>query len=215
MVFYYDENVSKVIAKTEYSKDYKTIKIELFELKKVLGVEDSQLTYNILGLVFDYVVQMYGGFVFHSSSVCYNGAGVAFSAKSGTGKSTHTALWLNNFEGSFILNDDTPLIYKAADGEFYISGTPWAGTTGINRNVSVPIKALVSLERGIDNSIVPITPAQSMSFLFEGIKAPLNGLMLSNILETFNSLFAKVRIYKLKCNMHPSAAILSQKTIYS
>jgi len=140
---------------------------------------------------------------------------VAFSAKSGTGKSTHTSLWLSCFDGSFILNDDTPIIYKSNDGIFYISGTPWAGTTGINRNVSVPLRALVSLGRGIDNSMELIPPAESMNFLFEGIKAPLTGVMLSNVIDTFNSLLMNVPVYKLRCNMEPSAAILSQKTIYS
>ncbi|MBR3934255.1 MAG: hypothetical protein IKJ68_10170 [Clostridia bacterium] len=215
VVFYYDQNVSKVIAKTEYSNDYKNVKIDIFELKKVLGVEDSQLTYNILGRIFGYVVQMHGGFVFHASSVCYSDAGVAFSAKSGTGKSTHTALWLQNFDGCFILNDDAPLIYKSKDESFNISGTPWAGTTGINHNVSVPLKAIVSLERGANNSIESIAPGESINFLFEGVKSPLTGLMLSNILETFNSLFANVPIYKLKCNMDPSAAHTACKTIFA
>lgn len=214
VLFYYDENVSKVIAKIEYSKDYTNVNISIFELKKVMGVEDSQLTYNILGLAFNYVVNMHGCFVFHSSSLCYNGCGVAFSAKSGTGKSTHTNLWLKNFEDCFILNDDTPLISKGKDGSYYISGTPWAGTTGINRNVNVPLKALVLLERGSNNRIEQISPAHALNFLFDGIRSPLNGLMLSNILDTFNLILSEVPVYHLKCNMESEAALISQKTIY-
>jgi len=214
VLFYYDANISKVIAKIEFSADYKEASVSLYELQKNHGVEDSQLAYNVLGTVFSYVIQMHGGFVFHSSSVCYNNRGVAFSAKSGTGKSTHTNLWLQQFNECFVLNDDTPVIHSGADGKFYISGTPWAGTTGINRNVTVPLKAIVFLERSAENSMEQISASDAMNSMFEGIRTPLTVKMLTYVIDSFNKMFAQVPVYKLKCNMDPSAAFLSQKTIF-
>ena len=214
VLFYYDANISRVIAKIEFSADYTKINAALYKLKKNYGVEDSQLTYNVLGTIFNYVVQLYGAFVFHSSSVCHNNGGVAFSAESGTGKSTHTKLWLQEFDGSFILNDDTPVIHRGFDGNFYISGTPWAGTTGINKNVTVPLKAVVFLERGKDNSMEQISASEALKLMFKGVRTPLTVKMLSALAETFNKLFVRVPVYKLKCNMDPAAAQLSCKTIF-
>ena len=212
--FYYDPNVLKTVGKIVFSKDYSNININLCDLNESLGIEDDMLMFNVVGTAISYSVQMHDGFVFHSSSVCYNGGGVAFSAKSGTGKSTHTSLWFDNFRGSYILNDDTPIISLGKDGIFYISGTPWAGTTGINKNATVPLKAIVFLERGKENEITPLTPVEAMKPFFEGIRTPLTDNMFSKVLDTLNKLFINVSVYKLKCNMDPEAAIVARDAIF-
>lgn len=212
--FYYDPGISKAVAEIVFSKDYKNVDVSLYELGDVYGVKDDMLMFNVINTVMSYTIQMHGGFVFHSSSVCYKDGGVAFSAKSGTGKSTHTSLWLNNFEGTYILNDDTPIISLGKDGIFYISGTPWAGTTGINQNATVPLKAIVFLERGLKNEIIPLSPIEAMNPFFEGIRTPLTDKMFSSVLDTINKLFLQVPVYKLKCNMDPEAAMLSCNTIF-
>lgn len=48
----------------------------------------------------------FNGFMLHSSCVCRGGNAYLFSARSGTGKSTHTHLWLSEFPDAYILNDD-------------------------------------------------------------------------------------------------------------
>lgn len=214
VLFYHDPAISKVIAKISFSKDCRQADITLYELKAQHGVEDNMLMFNVMSTLMSYASQMHSSFVFHSSSICHNGEGIAFSAKSGTGKSTHTKLWIDNFPGTFILNDDTPLITQGKDNEFYLSGTPWAGTTGINRNVTVPLKALVFLERDKENSITRISPPEAMPLFFSGIKTPLTDRMLSNCLDTLNKLFISVPIYKLRCNMNPEAAIVAHKAIF-
>ncbi len=214
IVFYFDPAISKTIAKIEFEKDYKKADICVYELKSCHGVEDKLLVFNLLNTAIHYAIQMNNGFVFHSSSICCNGVGVAFSAKSGTGKSTHTKLWLKNFEGSFILNDDTPIISLSKDGNFNISGTPWAGTSGINKNITVPLKAVVFLERDLNNSIMQLSVQEAIKRFFEGIKTPLTDAMLSNALGTLNKLLISVPVYLLKCNMEPEAAIVSYNGIF-
>ncbi len=214
VVFYYDTSISKAVAKIEFSKSYDKIDVYLYDLKKNYGAEDSMLMFNVLNAVICYLIQMKNGFVFHSSSICSGGEGVAFSAKSGTGKSTHTRLWLENIPGTFILNDDTPIIFLGSDNRFYISGTPWAGTTGINKNATVPLKAIVFLERGEENEIFPMSPQEAMQPFFEGIRTPITDEMFSNCLDTLNKLFVSVPIYKLKCNMNPEAAIVARDGIF-
>ena len=214
IVFYYDTAISKTVAKIEFSKSYDNINIYLYNLKKNHGAKDDMLMFNVVDTAICYIVQMKNGFVFHSSSICSNGEGIAFSAKSGTGKSTHTKLWLENIPETFILNDDTPIIFLGKDNKFYISGTPWAGTTGINKNATVPLKAIVFLERGEENEISPMLPMEAMQPFFEGIRTPITDRMFSNCLDNLNKLFLSVPIYKLKCNMNPEAAIVAHNGIF-
>ena len=214
IVFYYDAAISKTVAKIEFSKFYDNINIYLYNLKKNHDAEDSMLMFNVVNSAVCYFVQMKNGFVFHSSSICSGGEGIAFSAKSGTGKSTHTRLWLENIPETFILNDDTPIIFLGSDNKFYISGTPWAGTTGINKNATVPLKAIVFLERGEENEISPMSPQEAMQPFFDGIRTPITDRMFSNCLDNLNKLFLSVPIYKLKCNMNPEAAIVARDGIF-
>lgn len=214
VVFYYDTSISKAVAKIEFLKSYRNIKVFLYDLKGIYGAEDSMLMFNVLNCAICYLIQMRDGFVFHSSSICADGAGVAFSAKSGTGKSTHTRLWLDNIPGTFILNDDTPIIFMGCDNKFYISGTPWAGTTGINKNATVPLKAIVFLERGEKNKVSSMSPQEAMQPFFEGIRTPITDEMFSNCLNTLNKLFLSVPLYRLECNMNPEAAIIAYNGIF-
>lgn len=213
-VFYYDLAISKTVAKIEFSKSYSEVNICLYDLMKNYGAEDAMLMFNVVNSAVCYCVQMKNGFVFHSSSICSNGEGIAFSAQSGTGKSTHTKLWLENIPETFILNDDTPIIFLGKDNKFYISGTPWAGTTGINKNATVPLKTIVFLERGEENEISPMLPMEAMQPFFEGIRTPITDRMFSNCLDNLNKLFLSVPIYKLKCNMNPGAAIVAHNGIF-
>ena len=64
----------------------------------------------------------------HSSCIVYRGKAVLFLGASGTGKSTHTRLWLENIEGSTLLNDDSPFV-RVEDGKVWAYGSPWSGKT--------------------------------------------------------------------------------------
>ena len=80
----------------------------------------------------------------HASVIAHEGRGYLFLAKSGTGKSTQSRMWLRCIEGAKLLNDDNPAI-RIADGRPLVFGTPWSGKTPCWRNLSVPVKALVRL----------------------------------------------------------------------
>ena len=81
----------------------------------------------------------------HSAVLEYENCGYAFLGRSGTGKSTHTGLWLKHINGSKIVNGDKPILeYK--NGEFIAYGTPWMGKEGLGYNTGVPLKGLCFLE---------------------------------------------------------------------
>lgn len=89
----------------------------------------------------------------HASVVKYQGCGYMFLGRSGTGKSTHSRLWLENIDGAELLNDDNPVI-RIADGQVRVFGSPWSGKTHCYVNESVPLQAVVRLSQAPCNKIV-------------------------------------------------------------
>ena len=87
-----------------------------------------------------------GVFLMHASVIEVNGYAYAFSAPSGTGKSTHTALWLKNIEGARVLNGDKPLMRVNDDGTVTAFGTPWNGKENWGENISAPLRGVCFLE---------------------------------------------------------------------
>lgn len=82
--------------------------------------------YMLTGSDFYTQLLKFRGILLHSSCVVVDGVAYAFSADSGTGKSTHTALWLKHFGNrAYMLNDDKPAIRLVGD-RVYACGTPGA-----------------------------------------------------------------------------------------
>ena len=94
-------------------------------------------------------------FLMHTAVLEYDGNCYAFLGKSGTGKSTHTGLWLKNLPSARILNGDKPILaYK--NGEFTVYGTPWMGKERLGYNGKGKLKALCFLEQAKQNQIAKI-----------------------------------------------------------
>ena len=113
----------------------------------------DEVAYLASGALFNRRITAFNGLMLHSSAIAMDGWAYLFSAHSGTGKSTHTGLWKQVFgDRVTYINDDKPIIRKI-DGKFYAYGTPWSGKTDLNQNVKYPLKAVVFLSRGEENTI--------------------------------------------------------------
>lgn len=89
----------------------------------------------------------------HASVVVRQGAGYLFLGHSGTGKSTHSRLWLRHIGGSCLLNDDNPVVRVEPDGGVKVYGSPWSGKTPCYINAGYPIGGIVRLEQAPHNRI--------------------------------------------------------------
>ena len=149
--------------------------------------------------------------VFHASVVALDGEAYAFAAHSGTGKSTHTALWLSVFgERAAIVNGDKP-IFRLIDGKWQVFGTPWRGKEGLGGNISAPLRSICFLERDKINSIAPIGDAEAVSRLFSQVLMPNDPEMAEKQLSLLDDLITGTPTYLLHCNMLPEAAIVAQR----
>ena len=152
---------------------------------------------------------VYDTILFHGSAVSIDGKGFLFTAKSGTGKSTHTALWREVFgDKAVMINDDKPLI-RITEQEVTVFGTPYNGSHRIGNNISVPLKGLCILERSSRNSICKITKKQAYPMLIQQTYRPDNLQMLRKTLTLIDRMAEKVSLYRLECNMNQEAAIIA------
>ena len=148
----------------------------------------------------------YNGILLHSSCVMYEGVCYLFSAPSGTGKSTHTQLWLKTFgEGAQILNDDKPAIRVEGD-EVVAYGTPWSGKTDLAKNVRVPIKAICFIERSAENWIHKESSANAIALILNQTVRPNLQENMDQVIETLDKIIRKVPVYKMGCNISEEAA---------
>ncbi len=148
----------------------------------------------------------YDTILFHGSCVAVDGVGYLFTAKSGTGKSTHTRLWRELLgEGAIMVNDDKPLLH-VTEGGVTVYGTPWDGKHRLSSNISVPLKAICILERAKENTIRPITVQEAYPMLLQQIYRPANVTAMNKTLTLIDKLAAAVSLWRLNCNMDIEAA---------
>lgn len=149
---------------------------------------------------------LYNTFLFHGSAIAVDDVGYLFTAKSGTGKSTHTKLWREYFgERAVMVNDDKPLLKVTEDG-VRIYGTPWDGKHKLSSNLSVPLKAVCILERDVNNHIDEINAGEVYQMLLQQSYRPLDKVAVVQTLKLLDALKLHVKFYKLGCNMDPEAA---------
>ena len=151
----------------------------------------------------------YDTFLFHGSSVAVDGQGYLFTAKSGTGKSTHTRLWRKLLgDRAVMVNDDKPLIRVGHDC-VTVFGTPYNGKHRLGNNIAVPLKAICLLERSAENHIRSIAPEEAYPMLLQQSYRPKDRTALAATLTLIDRLMGQVAFWKLGCNMDPSAAAIA------
>lgn len=125
----------------EYERQ-KSAKNDIAEGQPVMSWSDSYLEEFAVYRKSAEKLPEYDTFLFHCSAVAVDSVGYLFTAKSGTGKSTHTRLWLELLGSRAVMvNDDKPLICVSND-EITVFGTPYNGKHRLGSNIAVPLKAI-------------------------------------------------------------------------
>lgn len=151
----------------------------------------------------------YGVILFHGSAIEMDGRAYIFTAKSGTGKSTHTRLWRKVYGDRVkMINDDKPLI-GIEDGKITVYGTPWQGKHDLGDNRSVPLAAISVLERSEKNFIEAMPHGEAFTKLLVQIYRINDAEKMKKILALADKLVSGVGVYRLGCNMNDEAAVVA------
>lgn len=147
----------------------------------------------------------YRAFLLHAAVVAVDGAAYAFTAPSGTGKSTHTQLWLKHFgERAYMVNGDKPIL-RWIDGSLYAFGTPWNGKEGLGSKTHCLLRAVCFLERGETNQIRKAKKKDIVERLFHQMIMPEDKQRLTLFLRDVETMIAKIPFYVLQCNISDDA----------
>ena len=163
---------------------------------------------NAMMLLYTFCTSPYQTLMVHASVIRHDGLGYMFLGRSGTGKSTHSRLWLKHIQGSVLLNDDNPVI-RVIDGLAYVYGTPWSGKTPCYKNESVPLKAVVRLSQAPYNKIARFAPLQSFASLMPACSCMRwDSASVSALHKTVEKVITVVPGYGLECLPDEAAAVL-------
>ena len=153
--------------------------------------------------------------LFHSSVIGYQGKGYMFLGKSGTGKSTHSRLWLTHIEGTELMNDDNPVV-RLIDGEPWVFGSPWSGKTPCYKNIKAPIGAIVQLSQAPYNKISRLKGLKAYAALIPSISGKRWDKQLADGLhETETMLAERAKMFHLECLPDKAAAITCMEAVTS
>ncbi|MBR5924646.1 MAG: hypothetical protein IKZ60_04225 [Bacteroidales bacterium] len=170
---------------------------ELFILDKK---ERNFALNNSLMLMYAFSTARLGALEMHSSVVMNEGRGYMFLGKSGTGKSTHSKLWIRNFPGTELLNDDNPILRLMPDGSARVFGSPWSGKTPCYKAKDVPVGAIVRIRQAPFNKIERLGAIQSYATLMSSASSfrPFSELA-EGWHKTLEGLATSVPCYILDC----------------
>lgn len=145
--------------------------------------------------------------LFHGSTISVDGVAYLFTAKSGTGKSTHTKYWREYFKDrAVMINDDKPLLEIKDDGVI-VYGTPWDGKHRLSNNTKVKLKSICVLNRGKENIITKVDSSEIYGILLQQVYKPINNIdAMYKTLNLIDKLCKGVEFYSMNCTMNIEAA---------
>lgn len=153
-----------------------------------------------------------GGFLLHASYIRHGDSAILFTAPSGTGKSTQAALW-EQFRGAQLINGDRAGVFVEPDGVF-ARGIPYCGSSGVNRNVCLRVKCIVSLSQAPVTSIAPLTGLRAFRQIWEGCTVNLwdrQAVMACS--ELVSQVVQRVPVFHLACTPDCSAVEALEQAI--
>lgn len=151
----------------------------------------------------------------HSSVIVYKGDAVLFLGESGTGKSTHTSLWLKNIDGAHLLNDDSPVL-AIEGGEPVVYGSPWSGKTPCYFPYRFPLAAVVRLSQAKENRIRRLSIPEALGAMHPSLPPALmqDEFFSDFLIDIISSTIVSVPAFHLDCLPDNDAARLSCQTIF-
>ena len=185
----------------------------IFSQKSAIGAIKATVDTSLMLL---YAMRSAAGdtLLFHSSTVVKEGKAYLFLGKSGTGKSTHSGLWLKHIAGTRLLNDDNPVVYVTPEGTPMVSGSPWSGKTPCYKNEEYPVGGIVQLRQAPENKIRKQTVIEA----YVSIKSSVSGKAWEKDIadgqhQTIEKIIGGTRLYQLDCLPDADAALLCCQTI--
>lgn len=147
----------------------------------------------------------YQCFLMHGAVIEWNKKAYVFTAPSGTGKSTHIALWRKYLgEGVQVINGDKPFL-RMKSNQIWACGSPWAGKEGWQNNKSGILNGICVLEQAKENQIQRLSAMEALPYLVNQIHFTEEAEKAGKLLDLLDKLLLQIPVYLLKCNISEEA----------
>ena len=107
----------------------------------------------------------------HAACVELDGFAVAFTGKSGLGKSTRARAWVEGLGAQFI-SGDRPAVRLEKDGSV-ACGVPWDGKEQIFRDVERPLRCILEVRRSPANYVRQLSEEQARQVIMQQSFVPM------------------------------------------
>ncbi len=179
---------------------------QFIELTNNSGLLMSSLDIDLVLLLFNRIIM-------HASVVEHQNQAILFSGPSGIGKSTQANLW-KKYMNADILNGDRATIDISKD-IINVYGSPYAGSSNIYRNEYAPLKAIVLLKRGKENSIRQLVGMELYRNMYPRFSLARWDNKLSDIsMNIIEEIISKIPVYELTCLPDEEAVKLVCDTVF-
>ena len=153
-----------------------------------------------------------GGCILHASYIAWKDKAILFTAPSGTGKSTQAALW-QTLQGAEVINGDRAVIRMDA-GVPVACGLPYAGSSGICKNRTLPLAAIVYLSQAPETELHTLTGYRAFRRIWEGFSLNVwNRQDLLTGTEIVDEIIRKVPVFHLACTPDESAVTILEQEL--
>ena len=154
-----------------------------------------------------------GCYVLHSAFTVYKGEAILFTAPSGVGKSTQAGLW-EQYQGAQVINGDRSLL-QFREGQLYASGWPVCGSSGVCRNESYPVRAIVLLQQARENRVDRLSEKEYTLRLMREITINYHDPgFFDGALAFIARLIGGTELVQLSCDISPQAVECLHRALY-
>ncbi len=168
---------------------------------------------SMLRIVFSQAIISHAAVSMHASVVVNDGKAFLFMGKSGTGKSTHTRLWLEHIPGSSLLNDDNPIV-RIVGEDVIAYGSPWSGKTHCYKSESAPVAGFIRLRQAPYNRYMSCEDIAAFKALLPGSSVLRQDKTLHSILcGTLIEIAGMTKVGEMECLPDKDAAETCFKSV--
>ena len=134
----------------------------------------------------------------HAACVELDGFAVAFTGKSGLGKSTRARAWVEGLGAQFI-SGDRPAVRLEKDG-CVACGVPWDGKEQIFRDVERPLKCILEVRRSPANYVRRLSEEQARQVIMQQSFIPMWDTDAAvRAIANVRGLIRKTPVYRVFC----------------
>ena len=164
--------------------------------------------FNRIGL--ETLLLQHQGLLLHASLIKYAGKAIAFAGPSGVGKSTQADIWKDCLQAE-IINGDRAVLRKNAD-HWIAYGSPYAGTSGIYKNHSAPLAAVILLRQAEENHLTRLHPGEAFRYIYPELSVHhWQKEFVTRATDLCLQMLTDTPVYLLACRPEESAALLVKK----